>query len=142
MRPAPSPVLLYDGDCGLCNACVRLLLRLDTLGALRFAPLQSPPAQAYLRAQGLPTEDFDTLVFVPDWEHPVRGDHRVRTDGVLSACAAVGGLGRELANLRALPAGLRDAVYKIVARSRYALFGEYRPTPLPRPEWERRFLAR
>lgn len=140
--PRPHPVLLYDGECGLCNACVRLLLRIDERGVLRFAPLQSAPAQAYLRAQGLPTEDFDTLVFVRDWAQPSPGGYLVRTDGVLAACAAAGGWGRELANLRVLPRALRDAAYKVVARLRYALFGVYRPRPLPRPEWAARFLAR
>jgi len=142
MSPASQPVLLYDGDCGLCNACVRLLLRIDEKGRLKFAPLQSAPAQAYLLTQGLPTTDFDTLVFVPDWHRPTRGGYLVRTDGVLAACAAAGGVGRELANLRAVPRGLRDLLYRVVARTRYALFGPYRPRPLPRPEWERRFLAR
>lgn len=33
--------------------------------AVRTAP--GPTAQAYLRAHGLPTADFDSLVFVPDW---------------------------------------------------------------------------
>lgn len=126
-RPAARPVLLFDGECGLCQACVRLLIRLDRAGRLRFAPLQGPPAQAYLNGQGLPVRDFDTLVFVPDWDQPGRGAYRLRTDGLLAACAVVGGVGRELANLRALPRGLRDTLYRIVARSRYALFGAARP---------------
>ena len=137
-----QPVLLYDGECGLCNACVRLLLRADRAGALRFAPLQSPPAQAFLRAQGLPTGDFDTLIFVPDWTRPVPGRFLVRTDAVLAACAAAGGWAAPLAELRAVPRAWRDAGYKLVARLRYRIMGEYRPAPLPRAEWERRFLAR
>src|SRR4051812_37486572 len=53
MTDAPVPVLFFDGECGLCNRVVRLLLRLDTRGRLRFAPLQGPVAQDYLRAHGL-----------------------------------------------------------------------------------------
>ena len=141
--PAPvRPVLLYDGECGLCHACVRLLLRADRAGALHFAPLQSAPAQAFLRAQGLPTQDFDTLIFVPDWHRPSPGRYLVRTDGVLAACAVAGGWIGALAEFRAVPRGLRDAAYKVVARLRYRLLGEYRPSPLPRAEWESRFLAR
>ncbi|MCM2273884.1 MAG: DCC1-like thiol-disulfide oxidoreductase family protein [Candidatus Didemnitutus sp.] len=140
--PTPQPVLLYDGECGLCNACVRWLLRVDERGVLRFAPLQSAPGQEFLRAHGLATDDFDTLIFVPDWGRPAPAAYLVRTDGVLAACAAAGGVARELANLRVLPRGLRDAGYKTIARLRYALFGRYVPVPLPRAEWERRFLAR
>lgn len=126
-RSGPQPVLLFDGECGLCQACVRFLVKLDEHRRLRFAPLQGAPAQAYLRAQGLPTRDFDSLVFVPDWTRPAPGAYRLRTDGALGACAVAGGVGRELANLRALPAWFRDAIYRVVARSRFALFGPARP---------------
>lgn len=121
---------------------MRWLLRVDERGVLRFAPLQSAPGQAFLRAHGLPGDDFDTLIFVPDWERPAPVDYLVRTDGVLAACAAAGGVARELANLRVLPRGLRDAGYKTIARLRYVLFGRYVPRPLPCAEWERRFLSR
>lgn len=141
-KAAPQTVLLFDGQCGLCNRIVRALLRADRHGRLHYAPLQSGPAQVYLRSVGLPTEDFDSLVFVPDWGRPLEVPPLLRTEGVLAACAEVGGGWRVLAWLRIVPRALRDPFYKLVARSRYALFGEYRPTPLPDPEWEKRFLAR
>jgi len=136
-----QPVLLYDGQCGLCNRVVLLLLRTDRAGRLKFAPLQSAPAQEYLRRQGLPTADFDSLVFVPDWDHPATGAYLLRTDGALAAAAEIGGIWRMVTWTRVLPVLLRDGAYKLVARSRYALFGEYRPAPLPDPAWEKRFLA-
>ncbi len=135
-------MLLYDGGCRLCNRCVRALLRADKVGRLHYAPLQSAPARAYLRAQGLPEEDFASLVFVPNWNRPGERKYLLRTDGALAACAEVGGGWRVLAWLRIVPRALRDPFYKAVARSRYALFGEYQPTPLPDPEWEKRFLTR
>ena len=143
--PAPSaapgpPVVLFDGECGLCQACVRLLLRWDRAGRLRFAPLQSPPAQEFLRAAGLPTEDFDSLVFAPDWRVRRPASYRLRTDGLLAALAVIGGTGREVANLRALPGWLRDGLYRVVARSRHRLFGRSRAHWV-RPEWADRFLA-
>ena len=136
--PAVDPVLLFDGECGLCNRVVRRLLALDRVGKLRFAPLQGPAAQAYLRKHGLPTADFSTLVFVPDWP---AGDTapRLRTDGVIAALRAVGRPG--LASLLAVfPRFLRDAGYTGVARVRYRIFGPWRACPLPRPEWAARFI--
>jgi predicted DCC family thiol-disulfide oxidoreductase YuxK len=141
--PADSagPVLFFDGACGLCNRIVRVLLRLDGAGGLRFAPLQGSTAQAYLRTHGLPTEDFDTLILVPDWARRERAEYLVRTDGALGALAATGGFGRGLAAvLRIFPAGFRDAGYRLVARWRYRLFGPWKPRQLSRPEWETRFL--
>jgi predicted DCC family thiol-disulfide oxidoreductase YuxK len=134
-------VLLYDGECGLCNAVVRFLLRRDRAARLRFAALQSAPAQAYLAAQGLPTTDFESIVFVPDWNRPAPGAGLLRTDGALAALHELGGGWRTVAKLRVLPRWLRDPFYKLIARTRYALFGEYRPTPLPDPSWAERFLT-
>ena len=136
-----QPVLLYDGNCGLCNHVVRLLLRSDRGARLKFAPLQGAPAQAYLRSQGLPTADFDSLVFVRDWYHPGANRPLLRTDGALAAAAEVGGVWRLITWTRGLPLGLRDPVYKLVAKSRHVLFGEYFPAPL-KPGWEERFLVR
>lgn len=131
------PLLLYDGECGLCNAVVRFLLREDVAGRVRFAPLQGVTGQAVLRRLGLPTEDFDSLVFLPDME----GDrYALRTGGVCGVLDELGGIWRVVSWLRVLPARWRDASYKLVARLRYRLFGTYVPSPLPDPSWAERIL--
>lgn len=135
----PGPVLLFDGDCGLCNRVVRRLLRLDARGVLRFAPLQGPAAQEFLRTHGLPTGHFETLVFVPDWSRRAEKNFALRTDGVIAALRAAGAT-RRAALLAAVPRGLRDAGYRLIARWRHRIFGPWRSCPLPQPEWAGRFL--
>jgi predicted DCC family thiol-disulfide oxidoreductase YuxK len=137
-----GPVLFFDGECGLCNRLVRLLLRLDRLGRLRYAPLQGGTAQAYLRAHGLPTFDFDTLIFVPEWGRRDRPEFLVRTSGVIAALRAIDtGPARTLAAVIAFfPAVIRDAGYRFVGRWRYRIFGPWRPRPLPRADWADRIL--
>lgn len=139
-RDERAPVLLYDGDCGLCNAVVRFLLREDVGARVRFAPLQSQLGQEFLRLRGLNTSDFDSMVFVSDWGNRGRSAYFLRTTGALRVCAELGGLWRVLSWIKVVPRPIRDAGYKLVARTRYAAFGEYRPTPLPDPEWSKRFL--
>jgi predicted DCC family thiol-disulfide oxidoreductase YuxK len=120
---------------------VRALLRFDRAGRLRFAPLQGPAAQAYLRAHGLPTQDFETLVYVPDWARRDRPEFLLRSAGVLAALRVTGAAGRVLAAiLRVFPAGLRDGIYRVVGHWRYRIFGPWKARPLPRPEWAARFL--
>ena len=142
MNPQASsgPVLFFDGDCGLCNRVVRLMLRLDRRAVLRFAPLQGSTAQGYLQTHGLPTADFDSLVFVPDWARREQPEYLVRTDGALAALRAIGGWGRVLSGLRVVPRTWRDAAYKVIARFRYRIWGEWKPRPLARAEWSERFL--
>lgn len=134
-----APVLLFDGACGLCNAVVRMLLRIDRRGQLWFSALQSPFGQSRLRILGLDTTDFDSLVFLPDAAHPERG-HLLRTDAVAEILRRLGGVWSVLAWLQVLPRPLRDGFYRLVARSRYLLFGRYRPRPLARSEWAGRFI--
>lgn len=141
--PAESagPVLFFDGECGLCQGLVRELIRLDGAGRLRYAPLQGPSAQAYLRAHGLPAADFDSLVFVPEWAQRDRPDYLLRTDGVVGALRAVGGVAGVLGWLALVPRAWRDAAYKGVARIRHRLFGTGQAQGLARPEWSARFLS-
>jgi predicted DCC family thiol-disulfide oxidoreductase YuxK len=137
----PGPVLFFDGECGLCYRVVLWLMRRDGRGVLRFAPLQGVTAQAYLRAHGLPTENFDSLVYVPDWAARERREFLLRTDGALAAARAVGGWGAVVAWARVLPRAWRDGVYRVIARWRYRIWGEWTPRPFARPEWAARFLT-
>ncbi len=140
--PEPTgPVLFFDGECGLCNRVVRLMMRLDRAGGLRYGPLQGPHGQAYLRAKGLPTEAFSTLVYVPSWANRADEVPLFRTDGVIAAFAACGSVGRALGGaLRVLPQVVRDGLYRGVARVRYRIFGAWKPTPLPDPAWQLRLI--
>jgi predicted DCC family thiol-disulfide oxidoreductase YuxK len=59
---------------------------------------------------------------------------------VCAALDTVGGVWCPISWLRIIPAPARDACYKLVAQLRYRLFGEYTPSPLPNPNWERRIV--
>jgi predicted DCC family thiol-disulfide oxidoreductase YuxK len=120
---ASSPVLLFDGECGLCVRCVRLLLASDHRGRLRFAPLQSDAAQSFLRERGLPTEDFDSAIFVPNWAQRLETEPLCRTDALLAAMRAAGGGWRWMTWVRVVPSAWRDLVYRWVARGRRRFFG-------------------
>lgn len=140
MNPG-NPVLLFDGECGLCQRVIRIMMALDRRGRLRYAPLQGPAAQAFLRARGLPVADFDSLVFVPDWDRRDSVDYALRSDGVIRALQAIGGVGRLLAWGRVVPAGWRDAAYRQVARWRYRMFGPWRGGRPLRAKHAARLLA-
>lgn len=134
-----APVLLFDGECGLCNALTRFLLRRDHAARLRVATLQSPYGQAALRKRGLPTEDFDSLVFLPRGDE---GPALLRTEGALAALAELGGGWARMARmLSKTPAPARDATYRAIARMRYRIFGRHRGAPLSdSPAWTGRFV--
>lgn len=135
-----TPVLLFDGECGLCNGTVRFMMKRDRSGVLRYAPLQGKTGQALLARHGLERTDFESLVFVRDLDDAGAGFSR-RSDGALEALEQLGGGWPRLARIaRCIPPAWRDGLYKLVARSRYRLFGPWRPRPFDKPEWARRVL--
>jgi predicted DCC family thiol-disulfide oxidoreductase YuxK len=120
---------------------VRTLLREDEIGRVKFAALQSEPAQRLLAARGLPVRDFDSLVFVSDWNDPVAACS-FRTNGVCDVLDEVGGVCRLVSWTRLVPRRWRDMLYRIVARIRFTVFGQFKGGADAYTGWPGRFLDR
>jgi len=130
MASLDPPLLLYDGDCGLCHRTVRLVLRLEREPVIRFASLQSPVGHAWAVRAGT---GLETLLFVED------GIPYGRSDAVIRIARHLSRPWRWLEALRWIPRPLRDAAYDFVARRRARWFG--RPTcDLPAAAHRARFL--
>jgi predicted DCC family thiol-disulfide oxidoreductase YuxK len=132
-----QPTLLYDGECGLCQASVYALLREDVHHVLRVATLQSVAGQSILKRLGLPRQDFESMVFLPAGD----GDkYSLRTSAVCDVLSTLGGPWALLAWLRIIPPPLRDIAYRLVARFRRKLAGPPRPALLRDRFWDHQFL--
>ena len=133
-----TPVLLYDGVCGICNSAVRTLLRLDPHGSLRFAALDSDFARAIIDRHP-DIHDVDSMVFVDAPGRPVERV-AVRSGAALRVADYLGGPWQLLKVARIIPAPLRDWLYDKFADIRYRVFGKYDSCPLPSPEVRARFV--
>jgi predicted DCC family thiol-disulfide oxidoreductase YuxK len=134
-----SPVLFYDGECALCAWSVRFVLRHERRATLRFASLEGAFARSIVvRHPGL--QGLDAVV----WYEPA-GESRAerlltRSAAVLEVLRYVGGAWKLLGLVAAaVPAPLRDAAYRVVARHRRRLFGQADSCMLP-PAARHRFL--
>lgn len=135
----PNPIVLYDGVCGLCNHLVQFLLKRDTRDRFRFASLQSEFARNLLKRHGADPHDLDTVYLVKNYGQP--GESLLeRSDGVLYMLDQLGGVWKLAVIGRVLPKKLRDAIYKMVARNRYRVFGKHESCMLPEPKHRARFL--
>ena len=72
MNNSESPILLFDGVCNLCNGIVQFTIDRDPKGKFKFASLQSRAGQALLEKFGLPTNDFDSFVFITEDKYFVK----------------------------------------------------------------------
>lgn len=135
-RPTDSaaPVVLYDGACNLCDACVSWILAHDARGEFRFASLQSEAARLLLAAAGSPPAAADTVVLID------RAGVHTRSDAVIRIARRLGFPAAWPAALALVPRPLRDGVYAWVARHRYGWFGRRDACRVPGPAQRSRFL--
>jgi predicted DCC family thiol-disulfide oxidoreductase YuxK len=130
-----GPLLLYDGVCALCNAAVGFVLKRDRSCTVRFAPLQGETAGPLL-AERPELAAIDSMIWID-----TDGRAFTRSGAALAIARHVGGGWAVLAALgRVIPAVLRDAIYDLIARIRYRVFGRYDACPVPPPEHRVRFL--
>jgi predicted DCC family thiol-disulfide oxidoreductase YuxK len=129
-----GPVLLYDGTCGFCAASVRLVLRHDPDGDLRFAPLAGAFGQA-VRARHPELADIDSMV----WVEPNRV--LTRSTAALRVARYLGGWWRLLGVGWLVPRPIRDAAYRLIAKHRHHLTRHGAECLVPSPAERDRFLA-
>ncbi len=128
--PLPHTLVFFDGVCGLCNGFVDFLVRHDRAQVLRYAPLQGSTAARFERMP----RTLDSVVVV-DGPRVL-----VKSDAALTVLARLGGVWRLSAVARVVPRVLRDAVYDLIARNRYAWFGKREACRVPEPHEARVFL--
>ncbi|KMO38022.1 thiol-disulfide oxidoreductase DCC family protein [Methylobacterium aquaticum] len=119
-RTAPAsagPIILFDAECVLCSASARFVLERDRTARFRLAAMQSAIGQSLCRRHGMDPEDPTSLLVVDS--DRMRRD----SDAVLAIAEGLGFPWNLARVFRIVPAGLRDPVYRLVARNRYRLFG-------------------
>ena len=136
MHPSalPDRLVLFDGTCLLCAACVRFVVPPDHRARIRFAPLHGPTGQRILQERGLPTDGPGTLVYLR------HARTLTRSTAVLHLLRDLDGAWPLLAALLAAPRPLRDALYTAVARRRHRWWGRSAVCMVPGPALAGRFV--
>jgi predicted DCC family thiol-disulfide oxidoreductase YuxK len=127
-----SQIVFFDGLCNLCNGFVDFVVRRDSVGVFKFAPLQGKAAQEKLTA-----ELRGELRTVALWS---QGQVYTKSDAALTVLTQLGGSWVLFKGFWLLPKFLRDLVYDLVAGNRYAWFGKRDTCRLPTEEERARFL--
>jgi predicted DCC family thiol-disulfide oxidoreductase YuxK len=134
----PDQLLLFDGECAMCDATVQWVLDHDRQGVFSFAPLQGPTAKEIRARHPELPPTLDSLILV---RQTPRGEEvRYHSDAVLGLARGLGGAWRLAAALKLLPRFLRDPWYRMLARNRYRLFGKLEGCRVPQPHEAARFL--
>lgn len=127
-------IIVFDAQCLLCSGWVRFLLARPGGAHIRFASMQGATGGRLLAEAGLNPEDLQTLLVLD------RGRSWQETAAILRVLDALGWPWKLAWAGWIVPAPLRDAAYRWVARHRYRLFGRSDSCMLPRPQDAARFL--
>jgi len=127
-------IVLFDGECNLCNKTVRFIIRRDPKAKFRFASVQSESGQLLLKQLSLPIDRYDSIVYICD------DKFYLKSTAVLTILSKLGSGWQLLSFLIIFPLFLRDKVYDFIAKWRYKWFGHLESCIVPAPENSDRFL--
>jgi predicted DCC family thiol-disulfide oxidoreductase YuxK len=131
-----TAVLLFDGVCNLCNSTVQFVIAHDPDGYFKFASQQSDAGKALMEQHGIAIPEGDplSLVLVEDGKVYERSTGALRIARHLSFPFKLGWV------FIITPRFIRDFVYNVIAKHRYAWFGKKDVCMVPTPELRARFL--
>ena len=126
-------VILYDGVCIFCSHWIRFVAARDTARRFRFTAIQSAYGTRLARHVGIDPADPDSNAVIHG------GTAHFRSDAALTVLSLLPGW-QWVRVLRVLLQGLRDAVYNLIARNRYRIFGRSEACMVPDAAFSSRII--
>jgi len=111
-------IIIFDGECNLCNGVVGWLLRFAPDDIFEFVAYQSPMGQSLLKEYGYPTDRLETVILFDQ-----EGIH-THSDGFLNIISKMPKWKLVAALLAFIPRMIRDGIYKMASRNRVNWFGQ------------------
>ncbi|MCL4163067.1 UNVERIFIED_CONTAM: hypothetical protein GTU68_045101, partial [Idotea baltica] len=128
-------IILFDGVCNLCNGAVQFIIKRDKKDNFRFAPLQSEIGQKLVLERRIDTNKVDSIILIePGFAYYIKSDAALQIGSHLKGYGAISRI------LYLIPNGLRNIIYDLIARYRYAWFGKKDACMIPTPELRSKFL--
>lgn len=126
-------IILFDGECNFCDASVHFIIKRDPNGYFQFAAQQSDIGEKFKRQYDIPN-NMDSILVID--QHKVYN----ASDAALHISKHLNRPWNLLHVLKVIPKPIRDVVYKVIAKNRYAWFGKKDSCMIPSSEIRNRFL--
>jgi predicted DCC family thiol-disulfide oxidoreductase YuxK len=107
-----SPIVVFDGECALCNGFVAWLIRHDSRGHFLIAGSAGDVGVAVVAAAGLDSHITSSTLLM--WN----GTAHVRSGAIIAVARGLPWPWRAVTGIRLIPRFVRDAVYRYVASRR------------------------
>lgn len=126
-------IVLFDGDCNLCNSSVNFIIKHDTEELFYFASLQSDVSKQILLQFSVKKTDFNTVVLIEN------NNMHIKSTAILKILRHLKHY-RFLYFLIYIPVKIRDFIYNIIANNRYKWFGKKKQCAIYTDKIKKRFL--
>lgn len=126
-------IVLFDGECNLCDRTVQFIIKRDKKEIFRFASIQSRIGQSLLNKLEVPN-DINSFILIDE------NKSYTKSTAALRVCKELRGVWKLLYIFIFIPRPLRDMLYTLIAKNRYKWFGKKDNCILPTPEMKNRFL--
>jgi predicted DCC family thiol-disulfide oxidoreductase YuxK len=130
-----SPLILFDGVCNLCCSWVQFLIRNDKREQFIFTSMQSDSGERILKSFGIIAKEVETVVYIKN------NTCLQKSTAILEILTDLGGRWRLFGIFRLIPKTIRDLFYRLIASTRYKVFGKRESCIIPAPKIQKRFLT-
>ena len=127
-------IWVFDSQCVLCSRGVQFTLRHEKRASIRFVAIRSDEGRALARQHGIDPENPVSFLFIEN------GKALEKSDAIIALSQHLNGPVQVLRYFSGMPLGLRDAVYTVIARHRYRIFGKRDQCLVPDPDQQHRFV--
>ena len=106
-------LILYDGECALCQRSVSFIRDHENSERFEFISFQSEKGKESLQQLGYPSHYNDSVILINN-----RKEY-LGSDAIIHVLAYLKGPWSWLAFLKIIPRSIREYLYKFVSRNRY-----------------------
>jgi predicted DCC family thiol-disulfide oxidoreductase YuxK len=134
MSKLNRPLILFDGDCNLCNALVKFVLKRDPEQKFLFATIQSNTGQVNLKSIGFPLNYCNSFVYIKS------NRYFIKSEAALALLKDIGGPWKLGYVFVIIPKPIRDWAYDVIARNRFKILDPQKHCLVQTPKIKQQFL--
>ena len=113
-------LIVFDGNCSLCNKFVLFVVKRDYNDHFRFISLQNPNLHKYLNSSNkIDAIEANSILLI---NHD--GDIKIKSEAITLIFCRLKGLKPLTLIMNFFPNKIRNLVYSLVAKHRYKIFGK------------------
>ena len=111
------PIIIYDGQCNLCNGLIRFIKKHDKNKTFYLASRNDEFSNRLFFEKHLPKKDIDSIMLIDN------SGFFIKSQAVFRIIHYLGSFWKLLMIFRLLPTGINDRLYDLLARNRYRILG-------------------